>query len=188
MAEIWFVTGGARSGKSRFAERLAASTDRAVVYIATMEASDEELRARIAAHRAQRPDAWHTVEAPLELASALASIESDTCALIDCVSLWVNNRLLPLGESPTPEAVDELEAALREELDRLIDQARARSGPVIVVSNEVGAGVVPEYPLGRVYRDLLGRTNQQLASAADRAWLLVAGRTLELPPPTDPLT
>jgi adenosylcobinamide kinase/adenosylcobinamide-phosphate guanylyltransferase len=186
MAELWFVTGGARSGKSSHAERLAAATGRAVVYIATMEPLDEELVHRVAAHRASRPAAWSTVEAPLDPAGALEAAAPDACALLDCLSLWVGNRLGPLGEAPTAEALAALERELEGEAARLIEVARSREGATIVVTNEVGGGVVPAYPLGRAYRDVLGRVNQRVAAAADRAWLLVAGRPLELPPPSPP--
>ena len=180
---LWFVTGGARSGKSRFAERMAAETGHDVVYIATMEPLDEELVERVAAHRANRPANWTTIEAPLDPARALGDAAPAACAIIDCLSLWVSNRLGPLGELPSQAAVAGLERELEAELARLIEGARARNGPTVVVTNEVGDGLVPAYPLGRVYRDRLGRANQRVATAADRAWLLVAGRTLELPPP-----
>ena len=183
---LWFVTGGARSGKSRFAERMAAETRREVVYIATMEPLDEELVERVAAHRASRPASWTTLEAPLDPAGALGGAAPAACAIIDCLSLWVSNRLGSLGESPSPAAGAGLERELKAEVARLIEAARAREGPTIVVTNEVGGGLVPAYPLGRVYRDLLGRANQRVAGAADRAWLLVAGRPLELPPAEPP--
>ena len=186
MAELWFVTGGARSGKSSYAERLATSTGRGVVYIATMEPLDEELVQRVAAHRATRPATWATVEAPLDPAGALAAADPEQCALLDCLSLWVANRMGPLGESPSPGDLARLEGELDVEATRLIETARARAGETIVVTNEVGSGLVPPYPLGRAYRDVLGRVNQQVSGAADRAWLLVSGRALELPPPGPP--
>ena len=184
MGEVLFVTGGARSGKSQFAERLArqhSETGAPVVYLATMEPLDEELRLRVARHRADRPSSWTTTEAPLAIVEALSTIEGDACVLLDCLSLWVANRLMPLGEAPTFEAVGRLEADLDAELEVLLEIAGAREGALIVVTNEVGAGVVPETPLGRIYRDLLGRANQRVALGAVRAWLLVAGRALELP-------
>ena len=182
MGEISFVTGGARSGKSRFAEALAARSDRLVVYIATMEPLDDELLARVARHRAERPAHWTTIEAPSDPTSALQSAPDDACVLLDCLSLWVSNRLLTLGEAPALRDLETLEAGLAREVDGLIATAHARSGPSILVSNEVGSSVVPESHLGRAYRDLLGRTNQQVAAAASSAWLLVAGRALLLPP------
>lgn len=182
MGELTFVTGGARSGKSSFAERLAERTGEAVVYVATLEPLDDEMRNRIARHREQRPDGWRTIEAPRALADAVEAAPAHATVLIDCLSLWVSNRLLSLGEEPTAAATDELEAELDAEIDRIISTARTRSAATIVVSNEVGGGVVPPSVLGRVYRDLLGRANQRVSLAADRAWLLVAGRALELPP------
>ncbi len=186
MGEIWFVSGGARSGKSRFAERLARETGRPLVYLVTMVASDEELVARIAAHRRDRPEDASTVEAPRDPVSALAAADGASCVLLDCLSLWVSNRLIELGEAPSLDAVAALDAELQSEAERLVAAAAAREGETIVVTNEVGAGLVPEYPLGRHYRDLLGRVNQRVAASAERAWLLVAGRPLPLPPAPGP--
>lgn len=184
MGEVWFVTGGARSGKSRFAERLATRTGRPVVYIATLEPLDDEMVHRIANHRASRPAAWRTVEASRELEAALAGALSDACVLIDCLSLWVTNLLLDGPELP-PQAVSALADDLSARLEALLDLAASRSGPLIVVSNEVGAGLVPEHALGRAFRDLLGWANQRVAARAARAWLLVAGRPIALPPEED---
>lgn len=187
MGALLFVTGGARSGKSTFAEHLAAASGAPVVYIATMEAGDDELRDRIARHRASRPEHWATLEAPRKVASAIEQAPDDACVLLDCLSLWVTNRMLDvLDEEPGVAEATVFEAVLDAEVDALISAARARTGVTIVVTNEVGAGLVPPYPLGRVYRDLLGRANQRVSAAAERAWLLVAGRALELPPPGAP--
>jgi adenosylcobinamide kinase/adenosylcobinamide-phosphate guanylyltransferase len=183
MGQLTFVTGGARSGKSSFAERLAASSGAAVSYLATLEPLDEEMRDRIARHQDQRPAAWQTIEAPHALASAFAEIPADNVVLLDCLSLWVSNRLLTLDDDPPPPAAAALEAELDGELDMLIAHARERGAATVIVSNEVGSGVVPPSVLGRVYRDLLGRANQRVSLGADRAWLLVAGRALELPAP-----
>lgn len=184
MGDLWFVTGGARSGKSTFAESLALGTGVEVVYVATMEPGDEELRDRVQRHQERRPAGWTTVEEPLRLAPALTAVPATACVLIDCVSLWVTNRLLELDdEEPSLAAVAALEDALDAEVGALIEAARAREGITIAVTNEVGGGLVPPYALGRVYRDVLGRVNQRLSRTADRAWLLVSGRALELPPP-----
>jgi adenosyl cobinamide kinase/adenosyl cobinamide phosphate guanylyltransferase len=183
MGKLYFVTGGARSGKSRFAQGLAEAEAGPVVYLATMEPLDDELVRRVARHRAERPVSWQTVEAPLALERAIVAAPEDAMILLDCLSLWVTNRLLPLGDEPEAAAVDALEAALDAELDACIAAQGARLGALIVVTNEVGSGVVPPSALGRVYRDLLGRANQRVSLRADRAWLIVAGRALELPPP-----
>lgn len=183
MGEVWFVTGGARSGKSTFAERRAAALGRPVTYIATLEPLDDEMRARIARHRSQRPAGWRTVEAPRAPVEAARVAPSGDTLLLDCLSLWVSNRLLDLGtDMPDAGSLDALDATLDAEVQALLDVLVAREGVTIVVSNEVGSGLVPEYPLGRVYRDLLGRANQRLAETAARAWLCVAGRALALPP------
>ena len=185
MGQISFVTGGARSGKSSFAERLAASTERTVVYLATLEALDGEMGDRIARHQAQRPVDWRTVEAPRALAAAVHDVPGEATILVDCLSLWVSNRLLELGEEPDARAVRNLETELDLEIDAILETARGREADTIVVSNEVGGGVVPPSVLGRAYRDLLGRANQRVSLGAGRAWLLVAGRALELPPRVD---
>lgn len=182
MGQLFFVTGGARSGKSSYAERLAARQPNPVTYLATLEPLDEEMRERITRHQHQRPEGWTTIEAPRALADAYRGISNDHCVLLDCLSLWVSNRLLALGEAPELAAIDVLEQQLIIELEELMSSAREREADTIVVSNEVGSGVVPPTPLGRAYRDLLGRANQYVSVGADRAWLLVAGRALELPP------
>ncbi|TAJ19636.1 MAG: bifunctional adenosylcobinamide kinase/adenosylcobinamide-phosphate guanylyltransferase [Dehalococcoidia bacterium] len=186
MGQIWFVTGGARSGKSSYAERLAASLGTLVTYIATLEPLDGEMRARIARHQVQRPAAWRTIEAPRTPLAAARSAEAGDTILLDCLSLWVSNRLLDLrDEAPSPADVDALEISLVSENRALLECLALREGTSVIVSNEVGSGLVPEYALGRAYRDLLGRINQQVSETAERAWLLVAGRALELPPVED---
>lgn len=185
MGEVWFVTGGARSGKSRFAERLAARTGLEVVYVATLEPLDAEMVHRIARHQEARPSSWRTVEAPRDILGALRSAPGDTCVLLDCLSLWVTNLLLDGQPDPSPEAVSALADGLERRIAAVLEAADARLGPLIVVSNEVGAGLVPEHALGRAFRDLLGWANQQMAAHASEAWLLVAGRAIELPPPLE---
>jgi adenosylcobinamide kinase/adenosylcobinamide-phosphate guanylyltransferase len=180
---LYFVTGGARSGKSAFAQSLAETSARPVVFLATMEPLDAELEARVARHRETRPATWRTIEAPLDLCAALAGADPKACVLLDCLSLWVTNRLMPLGDPPRAADLMSLELTFNAELGALLDLQRARAGELIVVTNEVGSGVVPPSALGRAYRDLLGRANQQVSAAASRAWLLASGRALELPPP-----
>lgn len=164
------LVGGARSGKSQLAVEVAASTARPVHVIATAVASDEEMGGRIAAHRRDRPRHWHTIEEPTELTAAVTAVPDADCLLVDCLSLWVSNLMAA--------DCDNEEVARRGE--RAACVAAARSGPTIVVTNEVGQGLVPMHPVGRAYRDLLGRTNAAFARNADRACLVVAGQVLAL--------
>jgi adenosylcobinamide kinase / adenosylcobinamide-phosphate guanylyltransferase len=154
------LIGGARSGKSSLAVRLAVESGAPVVFIATGEARDAEMEERIARHRADRPAGWETVEEPLELHAAIESAPPEACVVVDCLSLWVANLL-------EQHADPELRVPLR-------------NGPTIAVSNEVGLGVVPATPLGRAYRDVLGRVNAAWAAAADEAYFVVAGKALRL--------
>lgn len=168
------ILGGARSGKSTYAEQQAAATDGEVLYVATAEAWDDEMRQRIAAHRAQRPATWRTVEAPRQTGAAIraAVTPATTCVLVDCITLLANNVIIALPEASDVRAAD---AALNAEIDLLLGAYAASSATWYVVSNEVGLGIVPAYPLGRLYRDALGRANQRLAHAADRVLFMVAG-------------
>ncbi len=166
---LTFVTGGARSGKSAHALRLALAADAPVVMIATAEARDAEMRERIDAHRRERPGSWRTVEEPLALADALRNLAAGEYAVIDCLSLWVSNLL----EHQSGAAVEDLanEAAAL---------AAAHDGGCVAVSSEVGMGIVPDNALARSYRDVLGRVNAIWAEAADEAVLAISGRVLRL--------
>lgn len=165
---VTLVLGGARSGKSRHAETLVASAASAATYIATAEAGDAEMAARIAEHRARRSDFWRTVEEPLELAVAIAAYAApDRPVLVDCLTLWLSN-LLGAGRAVAHET-EALSAALR-----------GAAGPVVLVANEVGLGLVPDTPLGRVFRDGAGRLNQAVAAVADRVVFVAAGLPLVL--------
>ncbi|HEX6441471.1 MAG TPA: bifunctional adenosylcobinamide kinase/adenosylcobinamide-phosphate guanylyltransferase, partial [Stellaceae bacterium] len=153
---ITLVLGGARSGKSRYAERLVESTASHGTYCATAEPGDSEMAARIAAHRARRGAFWRTVEAPLELAATIAAEAApDRPVLVDCLTLWLSNVML--AERPVDAEIAALHAALRD-----------AAGPVVLVANEVGMGLVPETPLGRRFRDTAGWLNQEIAALADR--------------------
>lgn len=151
--------GGARSGKSRLAVERAGANAAPVTFIATGEAGDDEMAARIEAHRLERPPEWTTVEEPLDLAGALRSVPSGDTALVDCLTLWVAN-----GGGD----------------DAALEAATVRDGLTIAVSNEVGLGIVPANAPAREYRDALGRVNAAWAAAADEAWFVVAGKTLRL--------
>ena len=155
------MLGGARSGKSRHAEGLITRLAPPWVYIATAQAFDDEMRARIAEHQAWRLDGWHTLEAPVDLAGAIIRAAGRP-VLIDCLTLWLTN--LMLGSRDIAAATATLEAALD-----------ARAEPAVIVSNEVGLGIVPETPLGRAFRDEAGRLNQRMAARADRVLFMVAG-------------
>jgi adenosylcobinamide kinase/adenosylcobinamide-phosphate guanylyltransferase len=169
------ILGGARSGKSDYAESLAAQLGRRVLYVATAEARDDEMAARIAAHRQNRPAEWHTLEAPRRVGAALASlVEPPEVLLLDCLTLLVSNISLEM-ESEPPEII---ETAVSAEIDEIVAAQQRLAIPLIVVSNEVGLGLVPPYALGRVYRDALGRANQRLADQADRVLFMVAGLPL----------
>lgn len=174
---LTLVLGGARSGKSSYAEALAAEQNGDVLYVATAEAWDDEMRRRIAAHKAQRPAHWQTVESPRHpgaaIRAALGELGSPpNIVLLDCLTLLANNVLIALPEAATEAAAT---AALMEEVDELLATWDTCGGKWIVVSNEVGLGIVPAYPLGRLYRDALGRANQRLAAMADAVVFMVAG-------------
>jgi adenosylcobinamide kinase / adenosylcobinamide-phosphate guanylyltransferase len=161
---LTFLLGGARSGKSALAVELASEWDGPVTFVATGEPGDREMTERIERHRAERPAVWVTVEEPIELESAIESAPEEAAVVVDCVSLWVAN------------ALDRDVEALNE---RAVAAARRRTR-AIVVSNEVGLGVVPASELGRRYRDVLGRVNVRWAASADDAFFVVAGKVLRL--------
>ncbi|WP_407538941.1 bifunctional adenosylcobinamide kinase/adenosylcobinamide-phosphate guanylyltransferase [Deinococcus radiomollis] len=164
-----YVTGGARSGKSGFAERRAAELggERAT-YLATAQAFDAEMTERIGRHRRERSAGWYTLEEPLSVASVLENIEG--VVLLDCLSLWVSNLMLR----------GDLDEDILATADALIELQSRRGGPLIAVSNEVGFGIVPDNALARRYRDTLGWVNQRVAAASDEAWMLVSGLSVRL--------
>ncbi len=170
-------TGGARAGKSNFAERLALQFGgEGVCYLATAEPGDDEMRARIAAHRAARPPGWVTVEAPLRAASSLRPLAgAGGVFLLDCLTLLVTNLLLARANS-----FGEAEVAVESEIAELLEVAALPGVRLLIVSNEVGLGVVPPTPLGRAFRDLLGRANQQVAAEAEAVYFVVSGIPLKI--------
>lgn len=170
---ITVLIGGARSGKSALAVDLAARSGRPVVFVATATRSDDEMAERIDRHRAERPADWRTIEAPVDLVRALDVADDAACVVVDCLSLWTMN------------VFDDDDATVLARVADQVARARARSGPTIVVGNEVGTGIVPGDPASRRYRDLLGRVNAAWSRVADRAFLVVAGRVLALDDPTD---
>jgi adenosyl cobinamide kinase/adenosyl cobinamide phosphate guanylyltransferase len=164
------LIGGARAGKSTLAVELASRWNGRVTVLATAEARDQEMSDRIARHRAERPREWRTVEEPRELEAAVRSLPADEFAIVDCLTIWVANLL----ERRVPEHV------ILAEAEAVAGLAAARQPPCVVVTNEVGLGVVPPTPLGRTYRDLLGEVNRAFATRADSAFFVVAGRGLPL--------
>jgi len=168
---VTLVLGGVRSGKSRYAQQLAEQS-RHVVFVATAKVTDEEMRMKIDRHREERPKEWVTVEEPLELPKVLADHGSDCDVMVvDCLTIFAANLL---------EAEGEDDKVIDRRIEELCDALRLSQCSVVLVSNEVGSGVVPPYPLGRRYRDLLGEINQRVARIADDVVLMVAGLPLAL--------
>jgi adenosylcobinamide kinase/adenosylcobinamide-phosphate guanylyltransferase len=164
---LTLVLGGARSGKSRYAESLIEKLPKPWVYVATAEARDAEMAERIATHRARRGAGWQTVEAPHDLAVAVGKSLGGAALLIDCLTLWLSNRMLA-------------EADMESEIDALEKALATYQGPMVLVANEVGSGIVPDNALGRRFRDLQGLLNQRIASRASRVILMVAGLPLTM--------
>jgi adenosylcobinamide kinase / adenosylcobinamide-phosphate guanylyltransferase len=171
--ELIFVTGGARSGKSTFALEKASARGHHVTFIATAQAFDNEMLERIARHKLERPDTWTTLEEPRDVHRALKTASGTV--VLDCLSILVSN--LMLGDAAHPPFK---EPEILAHVNTIIEVQAARTHALIVVSNEVGSGIVPEYPLGRTFRDVLGRANQMVARAASEAYLIVAGLPLKL--------
>ena len=167
LQKLGLVLGGAASGKSAYSEGIVTLTGHPRAYLATAEARDDEMKRRIARHRVLRGEGWRTVEAPLDASAALAAIPEGEAVLIDCATLWLSNQMLAGRD-------------LAAETDRLLAAIGARAAPVVVVSNEIGMGLVPDTPLGRAFRDAQGALNQRLAASADLVVLVVAGLPLAL--------
>ncbi|MCX6068110.1 MAG: bifunctional adenosylcobinamide kinase/adenosylcobinamide-phosphate guanylyltransferase [Chloroflexi bacterium] len=168
---LTLILGGARSGKSSFAEQLGRESGQTVLFIATATASDGEMAERIHKHRASRPANWQTLELPLNLGQNLSAPMAEV-VIVDCITLLVTNALLSLPEDSPSEAVMQ---KIQAEIEELIAAQARIGGQWLLVSNEVGLGLVPPYPLGRIYRDALGWANQRLAQAAQRVIFMVAG-------------
>ncbi len=169
------ILGGARSGKSRYALELARESEGNVLFVATATASDEEMQERIDAHKKQRPTVWRTLEVSADIGEHIKrNIECAHLIIIDCITLLIGNIF---EHQPDPENLDVpmLEKTVEKEINSLIEIMGTINATFIIVSNEVGLGLVPSNPLGRSYRDLLGRTNQMLAQAADEVYFMVAG-------------
>ena len=177
---LTLLLGGARGGKSAYALRLTQESERVsgseVCFIATAQGLDEDMTARITRHRAERPAHWRTIEEPCQIDEALRQANGVGIVVIDCLTLFVSNWLM------RHEDEHECEQFVRRVTRNFLELARTREQTIICVSNEVGLGIVPEARLGRTFRDLLGRVNQDFAAAADEVYLLVAGLPLQLKP------
>ena len=176
------ITGGGRAGKSDFAQRLALSFTGAggVLFVATAEATDQEMEERIQRHRESRPHEWQTLEEPIDLPEAISgALGGDGrvgVVVVDCINFWVSNQLL----RDEGVGAEDAEKEILGSVGRLLDCFRAHDVTFILVTNEVGLGLVPTHPLGRQFRDALGRVNQAVAAAADRVYLVVSGLPIEL--------
>lgn len=172
MGHLIYITGGARSGKSAYAQQLAEQRDGQLLYIAPAQVLDREMAERVEQHRQARGERWVLLEEPLQLAERLPEVAGGKGALLlDCVTIWLSNLFFHYAEDPAP---------VLDEVDSLIRVAAELPVPVCLVSNELGSGIVPENPMARRFRDLAGTVNQKLAAAADEAWLVVSGLPVKL--------
>lgn len=171
--KLTFILGGARSGKSSYAQSMAEESGKSVTFLATAQALDNEMSIRIQKHRAERPSTWETLEIPFGISSHVEQIKTDI-VILDCITLLVSNVLMQFVKD---DLVDEglFTQAIQNEVKDLIESIHSGTQEWIIISNEVGLGLVPPYQMGRVYRDLLGWANQQLARAADKVIWMVAG-------------
>ena len=174
MSKVILVTGGARSGKSRYAEKLAEGYAPTRGYLATGQAGDGEMAARIERHRGRRGGEWETVEEPLEVAAALSRVDGRyTVVLLDCITLWLSNLLFSGDGDP---------AGVLRQVERFTESFPSLATPLIMVTNEVGMGIVPEHPLARSFRDLAGEANELIAARADEVYVTISGLPLRLKP------
>lgn len=184
MGKLILVTGGARSGKSSHAEELAKACGSHVLYIATSIVTDGEMEQRIKKHREQRPSWWETLEAYKDFDICIGKkTENKSAVLLDCITVMTTNLMLERLsdiDNISPENSIEAEDYVRHEMDKLISAAMESSIPFILVTNEVGMGIVPEYPLSRLFRDIAGRVNQTLSKAADEVYFCVSGIPMKI--------
>ena len=170
------ILGGARSGKSRFAREMASGFSDRVFFVATGEALDEEMRQRIEEHKKERPPNWCSLEVPLGIGKRIQEESSDAqVVIVDCLTLLVSNVIGQCGDDPEQISTQSAQEKLTDEIDELIECINDSTATFILVSNEVGMGLVPDNKLGRLYRDLLGKTNQIFAQRADRVYFMLSG-------------
>ena len=185
--KIVLVTGGARSGKSTFGEQYIAELAERIAYIATAIPFDEEMKSRILHHRDSRPQNWTTVEKYFEIDRILPSVAVDHDGIIlDCVTLMVSNMMLEAPDvdwsQPDPEKINEIQEAALSHARAIMDALRAAGLSGVLITNEIGMGIVPENPMARAFRDIAGRVNQTLAALSDEVWLLVSGIPVKIKP------
>ncbi|MGI6152758.1 MAG: bifunctional adenosylcobinamide kinase/adenosylcobinamide-phosphate guanylyltransferase [Christensenellaceae bacterium] len=186
MGQITFITGGARSGKSKFAQKLADDRAIDIAYVATAVETDMEMRARIEHHRASRPLDWQTYEYPYNLLDCFRNTHHQLY-LVDCVTAYITNLLIRIMPESAEENIEldtiyNVESQIKQEMQEIAAFMRADDAEYVVVSNEVGMGIVPEYVLSRVFRDISGRANQLFAEAADEAYFIVSGIPMRIKP------
>ena len=171
--QLVLILGGVRSGKSRYAQQIAGDIGKRVLFLATAEAGDDEMKHRIARHKSSRPESWRTIEEQIDIAGALRKNAARADAvIIDCVTVWLSNMLMHNEKLSEKDMI--------KDIDKLIDSYEHGDATYIIVSGEVGMGIVPEHPLGRIFRDYLGLANQRLAAKADRVVLMVAGIAVDM--------
>lgn len=177
-SNITLILGGARSGKSSYAQSLAQESGKSVTFVATAQALDDEMSARIQKHRAERPPDWETLETPFNLVACVKQIRSNV-VILDCITLLLTNLMMQFVKD---DLVDEamFMAAVRKEIDEFVDALHEREQNWLIISNEVGLGLVPPYQMGRVYRDAIGWANQRLAREANKVIFMVAGIPMEV--------
>ena len=185
LSQIILILGGARSGKSSFAEKIAAELGGDdVVYLATAQALDEEMEDRIKHHQGQRPQSWETIEEPIEVSKVIADLEDKKTVLMDCLTLFISNKILKNNkledEGSNLQEKFNIEKDIIKEIENIINAARKKEINLIIVSNEVGQGIVPNNELSRLFRDIAGRANQYTADNADRVFMTIAGYPIDL--------
>ena len=184
-SKILFVTGGSRSGKSLFAEEQAKSISDKVVYIATSIPFDDEMQDRVKKHRAQRPSSWVTLEQYFDIHKVIGEMRPGAdCILLDCVTIMVSNIMFSENRSDwqdiKPEEADRIQDQVLEQVELLMQALKTHDMNAVIVSNELGMGIVPDNRLSRVFRDIAGKVNQKVAAHADEAWMVVSGLPLKL--------
>ena len=182
---IIFCTGGARSGKSEFAETLALSKDGQKGYIATGQAYDEEMKHRIHLHQERRKSTWKNYEIPYTVSEHIHRVLQEcSVVLVDCLTMWTTNLLLQEGEFTSQEDINQRETTILSEIKSVLDTIRSYKGAdekiVIFVTNEIGLGIVPENKLARIFRDIMGRVNRMVATEADEAYMTISGITIDI--------